>query len=206
MSTHRRFARTVAFFDVDTQRDFMIPSGALYVPGARTVSGNIRRLVAFAAERGIRLFASTDAHVPGDPEMQRFPPHCMLGTAGQRKIAGTLLPDHAIVPFGPPLDPAAIAKALEHQQIVIEKQSYDVFDNPSTVPLLRAAGVRRFVVFGVATDFCVKAAVLGLLKHGYRVRVVSDAIRGIEAAATAAALGEMRNAGARLVQTNTVVG
>lgn len=206
MTAHRRFAKSVAFFDVDTQRDFMVPRGALYVPGARMVSRNIRRLVAYGAARGLRLFASTDAHVPGDPEMRRFPPHCMLGTAGQSKIAGTLLPDHAVVPFGPRLAPSAIARALEHQQIVIQKQSYDVFDNPSTVPLLRAAGVRRFVVFGVATDYCVRAAVLGLRANGYQASVVTDAIRGIEPGATAAALEEMQRAGARFVQTDSVLG
>ncbi|MBM4038817.1 MAG: cysteine hydrolase [Planctomycetes bacterium] len=205
MSPRQRFPRTTAFFDVDTQRDFMVPSGALYVRGARAVSGNIRRLVAYAAERRLRIFASTDAHVPGDPEMQRFPPHCMLGTAGQRKIAGTVLRDRAIVPFGPALDARGIAEALQHQQVIIEKQSYDVFDNPSTAALLRASGAKHFVVFGVATDFCVRAAVLGLLKEGYKVTVVCDAIRGIVPEDTARALDEMRGAGARFTTTDRVL-
>jgi len=206
MNTPRRFHGTTAFFDVDTQRDFMVPRGALYVPGARMVSGNIRRLVAYAAQRGLRLFASADAHVPGDPEMQRFPPHCMVGTPGQRKIEGTVLADHAIVPFGKRLSPRAIARALEHQQVIIEKQSYDVFDNPNTAPLLRAAGIKRFVVFGVATDFCVRAAVLGLRREGYAVTVVTDAIRGIDREATAKTLDEMRRAGARFKTTDAVAG
>lgn len=206
MRNQKRFPKAVAFFDVDTQRDFMVPSGALYVPGARMVSANIRRLVAHAAERGLRLFSSADAHVPGDPEMQRFPPHCMIGTAGQKKISGTLLRDRAVVAFGPRLRQDEIADALQHQQVIIEKQSYDVFDNPNTVLLLRASGVRRFVVSGVATDFCVRAAALGLLKEGYKVTVVTDAIRGIDAQATAKTLDEMRKAGARFKSTDAVIG
>ncbi|MBM4030976.1 MAG: cysteine hydrolase [Planctomycetes bacterium] len=201
----RRFPNPVAFFDVDTQRDFMVPRGALYVPGARTVSGNIRRLVAHARDRGLRVFSSTDAHVPGDPEMQRFPPHCMLGTPGQEKIRGTLLPDRAVVAIAPRLTADAIAGVLLHQQVVIQKQSYDVFDNPNTVPLLRASGAKRYVVFGVATDFCVRAAVLGLRKQGYAVAVVTDAIRGIAPEATEQALAEMRAAGARFATTEDVL-
>jgi nicotinamidase/pyrazinamidase len=200
-----RFTKALAFFDVDTQRDFMVPRGALYVPGARTVSGNIRRLVAYARDRGLRVFSSTDAHVPGDPEMQKFPPHCMVGTPGQEKIRGTLLRDRAVVAVAPLLTSDAIADVLQYQQVILQKQSYDVFDNPNTVPLLRAWGVKRFVVFGVATDFCVRAAVLGLLKEGYAVTVVADAIRGIAPEATAKALEEMRQAGAKFATTDEVL-
>ncbi len=195
-----------AFFDVDTQYDFMSPKGALYVQGSRMIAGTIRQLVAFAAERGLRLFADTDAHVPANPELKVFPPHCMVGTRGQGKIRGTLLADRAIVALGPRLSPRAIADVLQHQQVIIEKQTYDVFDNPNTVPLLRASGARRFVVFGVATDYCVRAVALGLRKGGYSVNVVSDAVRPVNPKAGAKAIEEMRRAGARFVTADDILG
>ena len=198
-------SKKTAFFDVDTQRDFMFPSGALYVPGARMLSGSIRRLVAHAAERGIRLFSSVDAHPEGDPEFGIFPPHCVVGTRGQQKISGTVLVDHVVVPTEPKLSGEAVAEALRHAQITIEKQSYDVFDNPSTKALIQASGCTRFVVFGVATDYCVRAAVVGLCRLGQRVTVVEDAIRGVAPDTTAAALDEMRQAGARLTTTDQIL-
>jgi len=198
-------SRKTAFLDVDTQRDFMVPRGRLYVPGARMVSTNIRCLVAHAAERGIRLFSSVDAHLEGDPEFEVFPPHCVVGTRGQEKIRGTILPDHVVVGMAPRLSRKALVLALDHDQIIIEKQSYDIFDNPNTRALLRASGCTRFVVFGVATDICVRAAVLGMLKLGRRVAVVEDAIRGVAPDTTAKALAEMKQAGARFRSTGQVM-
>jgi len=198
--------KTIAFFDVDTQHDFMSPKGALYVRGARTISRNIRRLIASAAQQGIRIFSSTDAHVPGDPEMKVYPPHCIVGTPGQRKIPGTLLPDHAVVPTTRKLPQSELKCTLCHQQVILEKQAYDVFANPNTAPILRASGAKRFIVFGVATDYCVVAAVLGLRRRGYAATVVSDAIRGITPEGTEKALEGMRRAGAKFATTDEVVG
>ena len=194
----------LAFLDVDTQRDFMVPSGALYVPGARMVARNIRRLVAHASSKGIRLFATVDAHAPDDPEFADFPPHCVAGTRGQEKIPGTLLPDRIAVRAEPKLSKRAIAEALKHGQVILESATISVFTNPSVVPVLRASGATRYVVFGVATDYCVRAAVLGLLKLGYAVDLVTDAVRGITPEGSAAALAEMQKAGACLRTTDQV--
>jgi len=195
----------LAFFDVDTQRDFMAPAGALYVPGARTVARNIRRLVAHAGAKRIRLFSTTDAHAPDDPEFADFPLHCVAGTWGQEKIPGTLLRDRMAVREAPKLSKRAIAEVLRHDQVILESATYSVFTNPNVVPVLRASGCTRFVVFGVATDYCVRAAALGLLGMRCAVTLVTDAIRGITPEGTAAALDEMRRAGARFKTTDQLV-
>jgi nicotinamidase/pyrazinamidase len=204
MSTDQANA-DLAFFDVDTQYDFMDPDGALYVPHARTVAPHIVRLNKLAAERGIRLFGSVDAHVPDDPEFEDFPPHCVLGTHGQRKIQGTLLDDVVMVAMEPQLDAEEIERVLEHPQVVFQKQSYDVFDNPNTAPVLAASGVRRLVVYGVATDYCVRSNVLGLCQRGYEVTVVEDAIKGIKQESTQTAIDEMQAAGAQFRRTEAVI-
>jgi len=196
----------LAFFDVDTQRDFMVPSGALYVPGARTVARNIRRLVAHAAEKGIRLFSTVDAHAADDPEFKDFPPHCVVGAPGQEKIAGTLLADRVAVRTTPRISARAIDVVLAHSQVILESQTISVFTNPNVTPVLRASGATRYVVFGVATDYCVRAAALGLLKRGFSVTLVIDAIRGITPEGTTAALAEMREAGARFRTADQIIG
>ena len=63
----------------------------------------------------------------------------------------------------------------------------------------------RYVVYGVATEYCVRAAVLGLLRRGRSVALVEDAIRAVDPAQGEAALREMQAAGARLVLTDQVV-
>ncbi len=97
----------VAFFDVDTQIDFMLPHGNLYVPGAEKIIPNLVRLMAFAREHDIPVISSADAHTPDDPEFKIWPPHCVIGTPGQKRIPETQLPGAVVVPshasaFTPP--------------------------------------------------------------------------------------------------------
>jgi nicotinamidase/pyrazinamidase len=67
------------------------------------------------------------------------------------------------------------------------------------------APIRAAVVYGVATDYCVKAAVLGLQKRGLQTYVVQDAIKGVAPETTKQALEEMAAAGARFVTTEDVI-
>ena len=166
------------FFDVDPQNDFMLPAGALYVPGAERIIGTIARLNHWASEHGIPVVSDTDAHSEDDPEFAQWPPHCVAGTAGQRKLPQTLLGDP--------------------DQIIIEKQTLDCFTSPELPGVLERLGADRYVVYGVVTEYCVRLAALGLLKTGARVEVVTDAIVGLNDADAARALDEIKGAGGRL--------
>src|SRR5439155_24495243 len=73
-------------WQVDVQADFMLPGGKLYVPGAEKIIPNIGRLVDQARQGRVLLISSADAHQPDDPEFQRWPPHCVTGTAGAELI------------------------------------------------------------------------------------------------------------------------
>src|ERR1700685_2510519 len=95
------------FFDIDTQVDFLYPAGALYVPGAEKIVEQIATLNRFAAAQGIPVISTMDAHAEDDPEFKAWPPHCVVGTAGQQKPAATLLERRIVVPNIPvpaPLD------------------------------------------------------------------------------------------------------
>jgi len=178
----------------------MLPGGKLYVPGAEKIIPNIRHLVQAAAEAGIFLVSSGDAHSVGDPEFQRFPPHCLAGTPGARIVPEGMTKNSRTIPNDPsrPL-PQDILRA---PQVVIEKQTLDVFDNPHTSELVDRLGAdAEYVVFGVVTEYCVRCAAKGLLAHGRKVSIVRDAIETLDAADGNKTIAELQDLGARMITT-----
>jgi nicotinamidase/pyrazinamidase len=168
------------FFDVDTQIDFLYPAGALYVPGAEKVVEQIAALNRFAGSHEIPVVSTMDAHTEGDPEFRAWPPHCVLGVIGQHKPETTLLSRRVILPN------ADIVFNLDNaQQIFLEKQTFDCFTNVNLAGLLERLDAKRYVVYGVVTEICVKFAALGLLRTGKRVELVTDAVRSLNDAAAA---------------------
>lgn len=194
-------------WDVDTQVDFMLPEGKLYVPGAEETIPAMARLVAAAREAGIVHVASADDHELTDPELSEspdfattYPPHCLRGTRGARKIAETEQADP--VPLA--LD-AVPGKWLRGREFLLLKKHFDVFTNPNTDPLLEALSPDEVVVFGVATDVCDDAAIRGMRARGYEVGFVEDAARGLDEARTAACTAAWREAGVRFTTTDEVL-
>jgi nicotinamidase/pyrazinamidase len=193
--------RKIVFWEVDAQVDFMLPGGKLYVPGAEKIIPKIGRLVRGAADAGIFLVSSGDAHPEGDPEFQRFPPHCLAGTPGARIIPEGLVTNSRRIPndLSQPLPP----DILRSPQVVIEKQTLDVFDNPQTSELVERLGAdAEYVVFGVVTEYCVRCAAKGLLERGRKVSVVKDAIETLDAADGKKAIEELQTLGARMITTD----
>ncbi len=170
------------FYDVDTQNDFMNKDGALYVPEAESIRENIRLLTEYARTKKIKIAGSVDAHSENDPEFETFPPHCVRETEGQRKI----------IPSMP-------------GEIYFEKQHYDIFTNPRFAAFLKQTRITEAVVYGVATDICVRSAVLGMQNKSIQCYVVEDAIKGVFSDKTAEALEEMTKEGARFVTTKDVL-
>lgn len=185
--------KNIFFFDVDTQRDFMLKTGALSVPGAERIIPKLRRLFDFARSHNIFVLSSADAHAADDPEFQEFPPHCVKGTEGQRKIDETLL-YRPLVVENKPADRNLAEAVRRHQQVIVEKQTLDVFDNPVTERLLRILPPRA-IVFGVTTEYCVRKACLGLRRRGVQTVLVTDAVRALAPKSEREALEEMRSAG-----------
>lgn len=200
--------RPIGFFDVDTQFDFMRPQGALYVSGAEKLIPNLKRLVDFARINGVPVVATMDAHVPDDPEFAVFPPHCVKGTEGAAKIPDTRSMRPLHVEVDTLFDLRAVPTlSIAGRDIILEKRSYDVFTNPNAEKVLEKLAIPEYVVFGVATDYCVRAAVLGLRLRGYQVTVVSDAIAAvdIQPGDGERALREMQEAGTRFATTQEVL-
>jgi nicotinamidase/pyrazinamidase len=193
-------------WQVDAQVDFMIPGGALYVPGAEDIIPNIARLVDAAQRTHTPLISSADAHPPNDPEFKKykFPPHCIKGRRGADLIAEARTANALTIPneksFAVPAD------ITPYVQIVLEKQSFDVFDNVHTDEILNKLDPHAdFYLFGVVTEYCVHAAAKGLAKRGRKIHLVSDAIETLKEADSKRAMKELRDLGAKTITTAEAV-
>jgi nicotinamidase/pyrazinamidase len=201
------------FWDVDTQVDFMMPGGKLYVPQAETLLGNLGRLTAAARKRGIPVVASADDHRPEDAEISddpdfetTYPPHCMSGTPGARRVGETELEKPLVLGHEPVGEDEVAAALADTREVLILKRTTDVFSNPNTEAVLRLLDPRHIVVYGVALDICNRKAVEGLLERGHRtLDVVVDATKPIDPQAGARLLEEWKKRGARLVTTDDVL-
>jgi nicotinamidase/pyrazinamidase len=120
------------------------------------------------------------------------------------------------VPVVPDAEAAARIPA-DTQAVYFEKEVYSLFANPNAAAVLdqlTPAGPAEFVVFGVATDYCVKAAALGLVqwiaarpaRAGSRVVVARDAVAAVTPAGEAEALTALRDAGVALRPTAAILG
>jgi nicotinamidase/pyrazinamidase len=115
-----------------------------------------------------------------------WPPHCVQQTAGAE--------------LHPELDASKV-------QLVITKgshpdqEAYSGFGGTNLAKILRDKGVRRVVVCGIATDYCVRATAHDALHEGFEVLVLEDAIRGVEVhpGDCQRAIAELRQAGAEMI-------
>ncbi len=192
------------FWEVDVQADFMLPGGHLYVPGAEKLLPNIRRLTDAARQDRVFLVSHGCFHTPNDPEFKIFPPHCVEGTAGAELVPEALTEKVARVPNG--ADAKLPEDLLRYQQILLEKQTLNIFESRHADALVKRLGSRaEFVVFGVVTEYCVSFAVKGLLERGRRVAIVQDAIETLKLEDSEKTMAELRNLGARLTTTDQAV-
>jgi nicotinamidase/pyrazinamidase len=194
-------SRDIVYWEVDTQADVLLPGGALYVPGAERLLPNIRRLTDAARQGRVFLVSHGCYHSPNDPEFQIFPPHCVKGTPGSAFVPEALAEKVIIVPNEPA---TSLPQNLRnYQQILLEKQTLDIFQSRHADELLkRFPQDVEFVVFGVVTEYCVGFAAKGLLERGRRVTVVSDAIETLKPEDGERTLREMQSLGAKFFNTD----
>jgi nicotinamidase/pyrazinamidase len=199
-------------WDVDTQVDFVHADGKLPVPDAEAAIPAMGRLVRWAEANGVPHLATADDHELTDPELSdqpdyesTFPPHCLRGTHGAAKIEATRQRDPlplSLTPYPPSRIPAL---ADGRREILLLKKTYSAFSNPNLEPVLAALAPDEVIVFGVATDVCNHAAIIGLLDRGYHVAFVEDASRGLSEERVRASLAEWRARGVRFTTTDDVV-
>lgn len=157
-----------ALLIVDLQNDFL-PGGALAVPRGDLVIAPINALIDLYHGRGLPVYASRDWH-PDDhcsfsAQGGPWPPHCVAASEGALFSEALHLPEEAIV----------ISKAM-----TAGEDAYSAFNGTGLARSMRADGITRLAVCGLATDYCVLNTVLDGIDAGFEVLLALEATRAVE--------------------------
>jgi nicotinamidase-related amidase len=132
----------------------------------------------------------------------------MRGTPGQLKIAETELHDPLVIEPEPE-DPRALAqKILAHRgDILLHKRAVDVFTNANVPVLLETLAPEAVVIYGVATDFCDRYVIEGLLHRlpAARLYLVTDAVRAIYPAEGERLIAQWRDRGVQMISSGQII-
>jgi nicotinamidase-related amidase len=170
------------FFNVDTQQDFF-KDGLVDIPMSETILENLERITKVASEKGIKTVSSIRwfkedsnffSELPNYNDT--YPKHCLKDTKGARFINQTAPDQFYLLNWESP-NGLAFQHIHSNRNIVITKKVPELFEGNSFFEsIIHNLGVPfmerpTFVVYGVD----IGKTVLGLLKRGYTVLVVSDA-------------------------------
>ncbi len=158
---------------VDLQNDFC-PKGKLVVPEGDKIVPVLNKYIKIFSQKKLPIFSSRDWHPKETKHFKDFggiwPKHCVQNTKGAQFHPKLKLPKEVII----------ISKGTDPQT-----DAYSVFqgfdsNGQEFLNLLKILGVEELYVGGLATDYCVKSTVLDALKNGFKVRLLIDAIKGVD--------------------------
>lgn len=161
-----------ALLIVDVQNDFC-PGGALGVPGGDKIIPAINKYARIFAKKKLPIFATRDWHSIRTKHFRGFggpwPVHCVQNTRGAAFHPNLKLPKNAI---------------LLYKGIDPEKDGYSAFEAEDTSGLalpkiLTLLNINEIYIAGLATDYCVKFSVRDAIKHKLKVKILLDAIKGV---------------------------
>jgi len=187
------FDPSTALVVVDVQNDFADPAGGLAVRGGEAIVPRLNASAEAAVAAGAFVAYTQDWHPEVTPHFAKdggtWPVHCVAGTWG-----ADFHPGLAVV--GP-----SVRKGSNGED---GYSGFTMRDTVSgdTIPtelegLLRERGVKRVVIAGLATDYCVKATALDAVRLGFKTTVLADAIAAVDVQPGdgVRALAEMRAVG-----------
>ena len=152
----------------DIQNDFL-PGGALAVAGGDEVVPVLNRYIGAFERNDLPVYATRDWHPPGHSSFAAeggpWPEHCVAGSHGAKFATTLRLPHYTRL----------VSKATEQ-----DREAYSSFQGTELDSLLRAAGIGRIFIGGIATDYCVLETVRDAVRLGYEVMLLSDAIRAVD--------------------------
>ena len=180
---------------VDVQNDFC-PGGALAVKGGDQVVPILNQYIKMFTDAKAPIIFTRDWH-PSDHSSFKsqggsWPPHCIQNTEGAKFHSNLLVPS----------DGEIVSKADK------QDEAYSFFKGTDLAQKLHQRGIRRLLVGGLATDYCVRETVLDGLKHGFEVYHLDDASRGVNVnpGDSERALSEMVDRGAKRIRLNDLTG
>ncbi len=183
-----------ALLIVDMQNDFV--TGTLAVPDGAAVVEPLNRAIDAFVDRGLPVVATRDWHPPDHCSFRAqggpWPPHCVAGSPGAEYVAGLALPDETL----------HVLKATTPQA-----DAYSGFQGTDLASDLHARGVRRLIVGGLATDYCVLNTARDGIDLGFEVLVLTDAVRAVDVKPGdgAKAEAEMQHHGAVLTSLDRIL-
>lgn len=177
----------IVFWNVDTQKDFVSPKGKLYVKGAELLKPVWNELTQLAEKYSIRVINTADYHFNNSAELDitspdfvnTFPPHCMANTKGADFVKETRPAEPEIFDWNKDyLITPEVLDPQKNRNIIIRKDAFDAFaGNRWTSKIVELIAPKMVFVYGVTTNVCVDAAVVGLVSRVKNVYVVTDAIK-----------------------------
>ena len=161
-----------ALIVIDVQNDFAQHDGTLYVADGEglipVLNDYLRRFVS----AGMPVFASRDWHPPNHCSFTDqggdWPAHCVAGTPGAEFAPDLQLPQGAHI----------VSKAEK-----ADEDAYSAFSGTDLAVRLRTLGIKRILIGGLATDYCVLNTVLDGVQEGFEVLLLTDAIRAVDVSA-----------------------
>jgi nicotinamidase-related amidase len=141
-----------------------------------------------------------------NPDFQNtFPPHCLAGTSGQKKVPETQPQNPLWIDVDTPND--LISRVQNHNgEIIFRKQQFDVFTNPNVDPILEAVNPDRIVVYGVALDVCNAYAINGFLKRNTAaIQLALDATQAIIPERGEKLVSDWQIQGVEITTTETII-
>ncbi|MEM3420838.1 MAG: isochorismatase family cysteine hydrolase [Candidatus Hadarchaeum sp.] len=168
---------------IDMINDFV--TGKFGFKGALEIVPRIQQLLTAARVKGVTVIHACDAHTPADPELRVWGEHAMAGTRGAEVI--------------PELSPLK-------GEAVISKRTYDIFQVPRLVRLLKKKGIEELVLVGVVTEICIQHSAAGAFFNGYRVVIPKDCVASPDERDKERALEYMRRIyGAQITNSKEII-
>jgi nicotinamidase/pyrazinamidase len=162
-----------ALLIVDVQNDFC-PGGGLAVPGGDRVVPKINNYIRYFTRNKLPILATRDWHPPRSRHFRDFggtwPVHCIQNTRGAAFHPDLKIPKEAILVY----------KGMDPQDDAYSGFSAQDLSGQLLYNLLKKMGVTELFIAGLATDYCVKFTAMDALKNKFKVRILADAIKGVD--------------------------
>jgi nicotinamidase/pyrazinamidase len=161
-----------ALLIVDVQNDFC-PSGALGVPEGDKIVPVINKYINIFRKKKLPIFLTRDWHPVKTKHFKDFggiwPVHCIQNTRGAAFHPKLKIPPNAILLYKG-MDPGKDCYSSFHAE---DERGIDL------AKLLKMLGIKELYIAGLATDYCVRFSTRDALKHGFKVKILIDAIKGV---------------------------
>jgi len=177
-----------ALIIVDVQNDFC-PGGKLGISGGDKIVPKVNEYIKAFRGKDVDIFVTRDCHPKKTRHFSKYggkwPDHCVKGTKGARFHPGLNIPEESVI-VSKGMDPAKDSYSAFH--------AFDRKGN-TFLKLLREKKIDTIYIAGLATDYCVKETGLDAIKKGFKVKILIDAIEGVDKEVSKKAIGKLVSLG-----------